>query len=1009
MKIKTVNKYFVLIATIALISVSQISAQTDKTTPNLYKNADPQRMNHWVDSVFNSMSVDQKVGQLFTIVIAGNTSASNKSRLTTLIKDQHIGGIFFSKISTRDHAALTNYAQSIAETPLLVALDGEWGLGMRIQGTTPWARNMMLGAIQNDSLIYYYGLEVARQCRVMGIHVNFAPTLDVNSNPKNPVIGYRSFGENPRRVADLGVMYSKGLEAGGVMAVGKHFPGHGDTSSDSHFTLPTINHSKERLTSFELVPFDKYIKEGLSGIMVGHLNIPALDAKKQPSSLSEPIVTGLLKNKMGFSGLVFTDGMEMKGVATETDHSLRALLAGNDVVLSPTYPAREFNSVKKAVEDGRISEALLADKVKRILSYKYILGATSRAATMVDTEDLEHRLNTSYANWLNRKLHEKAITLVKDENKTIPLNKLDQRKIAAISIGASSKNQFLNMVKLYGDVDVFSVSDGSQLAALKPQLAKYNTVIISVHNRKSPNNAGIMEIAKGKESILAFFISPYYLDAYTSSINAANAVLIGYEDTELAHEFTAEAIFGGKEITGKLSMSIGSLFKEGTGIDKKKSRLAYGIPEEVGIQSSDLDSIAFIVEEGIREKAYPGAQVLIAKDGVVIYNRSFGTFTYEDNHAVDPSDIYDLASMTKATATVPALMKLRDLDKIKLSDPVSRFVAPLRGTDKARITVRDALLHETGIVAFIPYYMQAIDKNSYRGSLFSRAYNQTHQVKFDATTYARTDYKFKPNLVSKTPKKDFLPVADDLYINKAYEDSIVQQIADSKLRKRSTYLYSCLNFMLLKEAVEDIANEGMNDFLEDNFYKKLGAATTTYRPLDKFPKERIVPTERDGFLRKQLIQGYPHDEGAAFMGGVSGNAGLFSNANDLAKLYQMWLDGGEYGEERYLSENTVNLFTRGKSATSRRGLGFDKPEMRGSKSGPCSPSTPAATYGHTGYTGTAFWVDPDNHLIYIFLSNRVYPSRSQNGLSKLEIRSRIQEEIYKAIKKGKEHNAKVKG
>lgn len=1000
MNLNIVYRRIALVTTLILVLAGSLTAQTDRVVPNIYKNADQLQMTRWVDSVYNKLTLDQKVGQLFTIIIAGNNDASNKKRLSTLIKDQHIGGILFSKITIQDHAALTNYAQSLAEVPLLVALDGEWGLGMRIQNTTPWPRNMMLGAIQNDSLLYYYGQEVARQCKLMGIHVNFAPALDVNSNPKNPVIGYRSFGENPNRVADLGVMYSKGLEDGGVMSVAKHFPGHGDTSTDSHHTLPVINHNRERLNTFELVPFAKYINEGLSGMMIGHLNIPVLDPNNQPSSLSENIVTHLLKDEMGFRGLVFTDGMQMKGVAIEKDHSVRALLAGNDVVLSPTYPAGEFKSVKKAVEDGTISESMLTDKVKRILSYKYILGATSRAATKVDTRELDQKLNTSYANWLNRRLHANSITLVKDENKVIPLNKLGDRKIAAISIGASSKNQFLNMVRLYGDIDIFSVTDGTQLATLKSKLTKYNTIIVAVHNRKASNNAGILEVTKGKESILAFFISPYQMDTYSAAINAANGVVVGYEDTPLAHEFTAQAIFGGLEILGKLSVSVGDIFPEGANIIKKKSRLAYGIPEEVGIKSSNLDSIAIIVEEGIKEKAYPGAQILIAKDGVVIFQKSFGSFIYGGSRKVENTDIYDLASMTKASATVPALMKLHDEQKLKISEPLSRYVPQLKNTDKSKITVRNALLHETGIVAFIPYYMGTIDKTSYQGGLFSRKKQGVYTVKFDNTTYARTDYKFKPDLISTTSKKDYLPIADGLYVNKVYKDSIVQQIADSKLRSRSTYLYSCLNFILLKELVENITKEGMDKFLEENFYSGLGAATTTYCPLKKFDKEIIVPTEKDGFLRKQLLQGYAHDEGAAFMGGVSGNAGLFSNANDLAKLYEMLLNDGEYGEERYLSANTVHLFTRGKSATSRRGLGFDKPETRGGKSSPCSPSTPASTYGHTGYTGTAFWVDPDNHLIYIFLSNRVYPNRSNNGLSKLDIRSRIQEEIYKAIRKG---------
>ncbi len=977
--------------------------QTVNVTPEMYRKVDKEKMNHWVDSVFNRLSTDQKIGQLFSMIIAGNNTEGNKRRLAGLIKNQHIGGILFSKITIQDHAALTNYAQSIAEVPLMVALDGEWGLGMRIQNTTPWPRNMMLGAIQNDSLLFYYGQEVARQCVQMGIHVNFAPALDVNSNPRNPVIGYRSFGESPQRVAELGTMYSKGLESGGVMSVAKHFPGHGDTSTDSHYTLPLIKHDIERLHSYELVPFAKYINEGLSGMMVGHLNIPSLDKTGQPSSLSKNVVTDLLKDEMGFSGLTFTDGMQMQGVAKEDDHSVRALLAGNDVVLSPTFPVREFNAVKKALEDGRISNEMLTDKVKRVLSYKYILGATSKKAVTVDNKGLSQRLNTAYADWLNRKLHENAITLLKDEKQIVPINKLDERKIAAISVGASVNNQFLGMLKKYGDVDTYAVSEGSQLPALKAQLEKYNTIIVSVHNRRVSNNAGILEITRGKESLLAFFISPYYLDSYTSSISAASGVILGYEDTELANDFTAQAIFGGKELRGRIPVSIGTLYKEGSGIVKKKTRLSYGIPEEAGIQSADLDSIAQIVNEGIKAKAYPGAQVLIAKDGIVIYNRAFGTFRYDDQEVQD-TDIFDLASMSKATATVAALMKLHDAQKLKLSEPLSRFVPALKGTNKERITVRDALLHETGITSFIPYYMKTIDQSSYSGGLFSRRKTATHDAQFDGNTYARTDYKFKSHLVSSAPQKNFLPIADGMYVNKAYTDSIVQQIADSKLRANTNYLYSCLNFMLLKEVVEDISKENLSEYLQKNFFRKLGAVTSTYNPLEKFPKERIVPTENDEFLRKQVLQGYVHDEGAAFMGGISGNAGLFSDANDLAKMYQMWLNGGEYGGERYLSANTMQLFTKGKSARSRRGLGFDKPETRGNKSGPTSPSTPASVYGHTGFTGTCFWVDPDNNMIYIFLSNRVYPKRSPNELSKLEIRPRIQEEIYKAIQKGKAHD-----
>lgn len=633
MRYSKIEKYIISILFL-LLFVGQSFAQQVKITPSLYENADKAKMNHWVDSVFNRLTTDQKIGQLFSIIIDGNNNESNRRRLSTLIREQHIGGILFSKTTIQDHAALVNYAQSLADVPLMVSLDGEWGLGMRVQNTTPWPKNMTLGAIQNDSLLFYYGLEVARQCTEMGIHVNFAPSLDVNSNPRNPVIGYRSFGEDPHRVAELGVMYAKGLEAGGVMSVAKHFPGHGDTSTDSHHTLPVINHSRERLDIFELVPFARYIQEGLSGMMIGHLNIPALDNYGQPSSLSKNITTDLLKEEMGFSGLTFTDGMQMKGVANEKDHSVRALLAGNDVVLSPTYPAKEFKSVQKAVEEGRITKEMLDDKVKRVLSYKYILGAISKKATTVDRKNLEQRLNTSYADWLNRKLNESAITLLKNDKEMVPINKLDKRKIAAVSIGAPASGAFLNTLKMYGDVAVFSVSDGSQLVNLKKQLDEYDTLIIGVHNRKASNNAGILKVIEGKEALLAFFIYPYYLDSYQASIQAANAIVLGYENTILANDFVAQAIFGGREFTGRTPTSIGSLYKPGSGFVKKKSRLAYGSPEEVGVIGTELDSINLIVEEGIKEKAYPGAQVLIAKDGVVIYSRAFGTFRYGNNEII---------------------------------------------------------------------------------------------------------------------------------------------------------------------------------------------------------------------------------------------------------------------------------------------------------------------------------------------------------------------------------------
>lgn len=981
---------------IALCILPQILFGATRIETNLQKKTNSKTMTQWVDSVFNQMSLDQRIGQTITIMAAGTNTPVARKKLTDLVKNQHIGGILFSKGTPDDQVALTNECIAAAKVPLLISLDGEWGLSMRLKETTRFPRNMTLGAIQEDSLIYRYGHEVARQCRRMGIHVNFAPSLDVNSNSANPVIGTRSFGENPERVAKLGVLYSKGLEDGGVMAVAKHFPGHGDTSTDSHKTLPVIQHDRKRLDKVEFYPFREYINKGLSGMMSAHLNIPALDASGAPSSLSKLIVTDLLQNEFGFDGLIFTDGLAMKGVSAETDMSIRALLAGNHILLGPIYPEREYEAIRKGVAEGKISEEAINAICKKILAYKYILQVENK---QIATRNLSSDLNTPYAEWLARILNQKAITLVKNDDHTIPLKHLEKKKIAAIAIGGSPR-EFHRTLKLYGDVTTFSVANSAELTQLKSKLAPYNTVIISIHDNKNYQSNVVQSICADKNSILVFFTSPYKMANYKGAIQKTEAVVVGYENTPFAQEYAAQAIFGGNEIEGKLPVSVKGLYEEGEGIKTEKTRLSYNVPESVGIRSSKLNGIAKIVQEGISEKAYPGCQVLIAKDGVIIYNEAFGSFQYDKKRAVNDSDIYDIASMTKATATLPAVMKIYDDKKIGLQNPLSKFVPALKNTNKDKITIREALLHETGITSFIPYYMPAIDVSSYAGNLFNARETGLYSAEFDNNTWARTDYKYKSNLISTTKKAGFeLQIADNLYVSAAFKDTIIQNIANSKLRASKGYLYSCLNFMLLKEVVEDVSKTDLNTFVQTNFFERLGSTTTTYNPLTKFSKDRIAPTENDKFLRKQLLQGYAHDEGAAFMGGISGNAGLFSNANDLAKLYQMWLNMGNYGGEQYLDKETCRTFTISKSASSRRGLGFDKPDPRNNKGNPCSPQTPLSTYGHTGFTGTCFWIDPDNKLIYIFLSNRVSPSRTHKKLMSLNIRTRIQEEIYNALKK----------
>lgn len=984
------NKIYYLLLAFLLLMPAVIHAQIET---NLYRAANKQEMAQWVDSIYNGMTLDEKIGQLFMPIVESNSSW--QTRIASYIDKQKIGGVLFSKGTLTAQAEMTNYIQSISKTPLMIGLDGEWGLSMRLTDAPKFPRNQIMGAISNEETLKLYGKEVARQCKEMGIHVNFAPTVDVHSNPKNPVIGTRSFGEDPQTVAWQGIAYAKGMEENGVLAVAKHFPGHGDTSDDSHHTLPVIKHSEERLNEVELLPFKQYIDSGLSGMMIGHLDVPAFKTNGTPSSLSKNIGQVLLKDTLGFTGLTFTDGMAMKGVSTQPDMSVKALLAGNDIILGVINQEKEFDYVKQAVSSGVISNELLEEKVKRILSYKYILNV--HKFEPINTSTLKRKINSSESQWVQNKIYDNIVTLAKNDSSIIPIKELDKNKIASVAIGTSSQTMFQTWMKRYADVHTFQAPSLAEIPKVSKSVEEFDILIVSVHSAKMGDSPALQQLLKSKpKSILVLFDTPYTFDKLKASTSNSTSVVVGYDNTELAQKSAAQAIFGGIGFSGKLPVSAGD-FKVSTGINTEKTRLNYSQPEEVDIPSESLEHIENIALEGIRQKAYPGCYVMVIKDGVVIYDRGFGNFEYSQSNEVDFNSVYDLASITKTAATLPAFMKLYDEKKIKLQDNFGKYIPKTKGTNKANITMREALFHETGIVSFIPYYTSAIDKDSYTGQLFGKK-SQTHHAQY-AGAWGRTDFKFVPSLVSNKKSDIFYkPVAKDLFASDKMHDKLLQEIIDTPLGAKR-YRYSCLNFMLIKEAIENITDTDLNSYLHSNFYDKLGATSTTFLPLTYISEDIIAPTEKDPFFRQQQLRGYVHDEGAALFGGISGNAGLFSNANDLAKLLQMWMNGGEYGGDRYLSAETVTLFTKTTSSNSRRGLGFDKPDLRNNNQSPASPLAPVTVYGHTGFTGTSHWSDPENNLIYIFLSNRVYPARTPNRLSTLKIRERIQDEIYKAINK----------
>ena len=987
-------KYIVLL----LLAFVTLKAET---IPNLYRSIHAKDMNHWVDSVFQSMSDDERVGQLFMVIGNPKLDTYNMQRLNRYINEIHIGGILFHKGSAITQAQVTNRMQAKSRIPLLVSLDGEWGLSMRLRGTTRFPKNMMLGAIEDNRLIEAYGKEVARQCHEMGIHVNFAPDLDVNSNVDNPVIGLRSFGENANTVADKGIAYAKGLESLGVISVSKHFPGHGDTSEDSHKTLPIVRHDRSRLDSVELLPFRRYIYEGFAGMMTGHLYVPSLDKSHKPASFSKAVVSDLLQKDYGFRGLCFTDALAMKGATTRrTDNpSVRALLAGNDVLLAPASPISDFAAVKEAIKEGVLKREDIETKCKKILQYKYIAGLNKYKP--IEVKGLSERINSPHAEWMAAKLNAEAITVLKNEGNILPIKQLGKKKVAVLSIGDDLDNDFQSMLSRYDSVTHFSITRRSSVAHVQQvyrNLQKFDLIICSVHTIRIPESLALRELAAKKDLIYAFFTLPYACKGYKRSIEKAKAVILGYESTPLAMKYTAQVVYGGIGAKGKLPVTIPDLYYAGTGIFTEKTRLGYHECEEVGANAERMAVVDKIIEEGLEEKAFPGCQVLIAKDGMIFYNKSFGYQTYDKKYKVTESSVYDLASASKASGTLLAVMKAYDEKKFTLTDKISSFIPELKDSDKKNLSIKEILYHQSGVIPSINFYLDAIDKDSYKGSLYSSVRNSTHPVRFDSKTYVRNDFTYLPNLVSKTRKPEFTTqVARDFYVHDSFKDTIIRDIKKSRIRNRGQYAYSCVNFIMLKMMVENQMRMPMDQLLRDQFYRGLGALRTTYNPLNVMDSLDVVPTEYDGFVRRQLIRGFVHDEAAAFQGGVSGNAGLFSNANDLAKVLQLFLNQGTYGEERYLSEETCRLFTQSKSPTCRRGLGFDKPLVGNPKASPCGALTPASVYGHTGFTGTCFWVDPDNQLIYIFLSNRVNPTRANGKLSRLDIRTRIQDAIYKAI------------
>lgn len=955
----------------------------------------------WVDSVYNSLTLEQRVAQLICMR-ANQPDKPFYVDVAKYIKQYNIGGVCFFRAEAEAQVNQTNAWQAIAQTPLMVSIDAEWGLAMRVKKTLAYPYQMTLGAINDDQLIYEMGQQIAEQCQRMGIHVNFAPVADVNSNAANPIIGMRSFGENPQMVGEKATAYALGMQSKGLITSMKHFPGHGNTATDSHMTLPTVTRTMEEVRDIELAPFRYMIEQGVNGAMVGHLYFPAIEkVKNTSSSLSHGVVTDLLKEQMGFEGLIFTDGLDMKGVSEKVRQDsvpYVAFMAGNDVLILPTNVPFAIKTIKQAAERDPQAAARLEESCKKILRYKYRAGLNNYKP--VSTANLMTDLKKKAYTELRQQLYDEAITVLRNENQVIPL--ANNQKIAVVTIGNTKNDVNEGLVARGFSTTSFVVKKeeiASKSADWLKRLEDYDIVVVSIEKTTmfASKNYGIPDetvkffnrLLAQNDVILNLFACPYALDLFRIN-NSVKGLVVAYQDEVPAVDAVVRLLSGELEAHGTLPVSTAK-FHYGDGIvaamperkehipsqKEEPSPIIQPIQSEQSFQApkgkmnakyaAKLDSVAL---SGIKKGAYPGCQIVAMKDGKMVYDKCFGNFTYGGGHQVQPDDLYDIASCTKIFASTLAVMKLYDNGLIDLNKTLADFFPYLKGKAHGNLKLIEIMTHQAGLKSWVPFYKVTVDENGPKAEFYSDHIDESHIVR----------------------------VAENLYLINDYEDRIFDSVSKTPLGKKK-YLYSDMGFYYIPKIVKLLTNQDIEDYLRTEFYYPMGLNHICYKPLSHFTREQIAPTENDTVFRRQLIWGDVHDQAAAMFGGVAGHAGLFSNARDLAAIMQMLLDEGIYNGVRYLKPETVRYFTKAPFAANndnRRGIGFDKLPIN--KKGSCTASKSGSMqgFGHTGFTGTFVWADPANDMIIIFLSNRVYPDAEPNKLVKTGLRTALHDILYEA-------------
>ena len=1006
------KRYLIYIVISAMLAVFLISVGMRSSYTRCFSNGINDDIS-WADSVFLTLSLEEKIAQLISIRAHSDKTEAYCADLVSQVRKYKVGGACFFQGGPARQAMLTNRMQAASTVPMMISIDGEWGLAMRLDSVPLYPRHMALGASNDLSGIYLLGESIANQCKRLGVHVNFAPCVDVNTRANNPVIGSRSFGSHPGLVAQCGASFVDGLQKNQVMACAKHFPGHGDTETDSHFDLPVINKNLEELEKNELFPFKYLIHKGVDAVMVSHLNVPALDSTKGSiATTSYAIVTELLKNKMQFNGLIFTDGLEMKGITSyyrTGEMEVAALAAGCDVLLLPGGLDTVIPAIVEAVQQGILTEKDIDEKCLKVLKMKekYVLPNCKPIVISRIASDL----NNSQAKQIYRRMTEHSITILQNHNNILPLKKENKQNIIHLRVDKLQSKHLHNALNEH--LKIPTIYDKSLLtsntAAILDSLKQADCVIVSLHSisQYPKNNYGMTKkiiqfldtLTQMKPVILVVMGNPYCLE-YLPFTERFASIVLGYHPVMNAEHAIGHILTGALPSQGQLPINL-TAYPVWTGIHldtasahSKDTNAQLITPSGTTRETTHpiLNKIDSLVMNGLNKKAFPGCRVLVYHNGNTVYDRSFGTLSYpntiykginstfdgsivpsenEQNESVNENTMYDIASLTKIFATTLAVMKLYDEGKISVKDKLSNYLIYLQGTNKESITIAQAMTHTAGLQSWIPFYQRTL----------------------------LPDGGLNPVYYRTTQSDDFsIPVNTGLYLRTDYVDTIRSLIVQSKVKPGNGYVYSDLGFYLLADLVESVTGKSLDCYVNEVFYEPMFLQRTTFNPWTGFPLDEIPPTEHDKVFRHALVRGYVHDQGAAMLGGVSGHAGLFASAYDLLALGKLLMDGGIYKDEIYLSKKTIDYFTAYyySSGNCRRGLGFDKPS-RTEGSSPCSRAVSSKSYGHSGFTGTFYWSDPKENLIYIFLSNRTFPDSENIKLTQLGIRISIQDVIYQYI------------